>query len=255
MNAFFSTDSTPLIALHGWGMDASVWAFLSPMLKDQLPFQAVNLPGYIDTPELSEMSMDNVVDWLAGQFDGKCHLLGWSMGGLLAQAFTHKYPERVASLSLVGATPCFIQKEGWPHALSPDVLQKFEDNLQQSQNTTLRRFIALQFMGESAAANIQRQLRQSASKQLTSLRTLEVGLSWLRECDYREKFASLDTKQHWMFGELDQLIPVSVGQALQNESPNIMTSYFESCGHAPHITQPERFAEKLLHFISQHASK
>jgi len=234
-------------------MDASTWDPLRPFLREKLPLQAINLPGYVEENELPNMA--SVVDWLATQFEGKCHLLGWSMGGLVAQAFAHKYPNRVVSLSLVGATPCFTQKDTWPHALSPEVLHKFEENLQSNQIATLRRFIALQFMGESAAVSIQKKLRKSIGNQTTSLFTLALGLHWLRECDYREELASLAIKQHWMFGELDALVPVSTGQALQYKYPDTIISYFDGCGHAPHMTQSERFAEKLLHFISQHTSK
>ncbi|PWQ95928.1 hypothetical protein DKT75_11135 [Leucothrix arctica] len=236
-------------------MDASSWDSLSPFIANKIPFQALNLPGYAGVPELPNMSMDNVVDWLAEQFDGKCHLLGWSMGGLVAQAFTKKYPEKIVSLTMVGSTPCFTKKTSWPNALEPEILTKFVENLQDNKSTTLRRFIALQFMGESAAAGIQKQLRKAVTKQVTSLSTLALGLSWLRNCDYRESRSLLTTAQHWMFGELDQLVPVAVGAALQNAFPDIMVSYFEGCGHAPQLTQPERFAEKLLYFISQHTSK
>lgn len=254
MNAFFSIDSITLIAIHGWGMDATSWSSVKPLLEGKLPFKAINLPGYLDEPELPIMDMENVVDWLAEQFEGKCHLLGWSMGGLVAQAFALKYPNRVASLSFVCSTPCFTQKKTWMHALVPEVLSNFTASLQNNPNTTLRRFIALQFMGESAAAEIQKQLRSSVSNQTTSLHTLSVGLSWLMNCDYREQLTRSAVKQHWMFGEFDHLVPVSVGQALTNEYNDMTVSYFDGCGHAPHMTQSIRFTEKLLDFISQHTS-
>ena len=255
MNAFFSIDSTPIVALHGWGMDASCWDSLLPFLDKRMPIQTINLPGYVDESELIGMSMETVVDWLAEQFEGSCHLLGWSMGGLVAQAFAHKYSDRVETLSLVGATPCFIQKKGWDHALLSETLGQFSESLKLDKKSTLRRFIALQFMGESAAANIQKQLRKNAARQTTSLSTLALGLSWLGECDYRDQLASLTKRQHWMFGELDKLVPASAGDALQQEFPDIMISYFEGCGHAPHMTQAERFAKTLLNYISQHTSQ
>ena len=255
MNTFFSVDSTPLVALHGWGMDASCWDAVIPLLCNKLPVKVLNLPGYAGTHELAEMNMDSVVDWLAEQFEGKCHLLAWSMGGLVAQAFVCKYPERVASSSFVGATPSFTQRGEWLDALTPEVLDAFMQNIQKNQNATLRRFIALQFMGESAAVNIQKRLRQAVTQQTTSLETLALGLSWLRECDYRQHLSAKNTQQHWMFGELDQLVPVNAGRALKDTCPDMTVSYFDGCAHAPHITQPERFVEKLVHFISQHTSK
>ena len=70
MNTFFSVDSTPVVALHGWGMDASCWDAVIPLLSNKLPVKALNLPGYAGTHELAEMDMESVVDWLAEQFEG-----------------------------------------------------------------------------------------------------------------------------------------------------------------------------------------
>ena len=103
MNAFFSSNSIPLIALHGWGMNASVWNSVESLVSAEMPFLSINLPGYGECPELPNMTMDATVEWLAEKFEGQCHLLGWSMGGLLAQAFCHKYPERVESITLVAS--------------------------------------------------------------------------------------------------------------------------------------------------------
>ncbi|RVU86116.1 alpha/beta fold hydrolase [Leucothrix sargassi] len=235
-------------------MDASIWNPLATALENKVPFQALNLPGYGGSDALDSMSLDSVVDWLAEQFEGKCHLLAWSMGGLVAQGFALKYPERLVSLSLVGATPCFTQRPNWPYAMAVKTLAKFKASLIEDQNTTLRRFIALQFMGESAAAKIQRNLRQSVLKQDTSQAVLALGLDWLSDIDFTIFQPTIRVPQHWMFGELDQLVPVAVGKALQANNSAIEISYFDSTGHVPHLTQLDHFAEKLLSFLSKHTS-
>jgi len=248
LNALFSTNSVSLIALHGWGMNASVWAPVANLLPSHIPFYALDLPGHGICADLAEASMPAMVQWLSQQFDGPCHLLGWSMGGLVAQAFALAHPERVASLSLVASTPSFVKREGWSCGLEGEVLQQFSDNLQNNQKATLRRFIALQFMGESATAPLQKQLRNNVLAQLASEQALTLGLSWLQHCDYREQLMDLPP-QHWMFGGLDRLIPPTAGQAVVDLVPKASVSYFDECGHAPFMTQPERFTQQLLAFF------
>lgn len=248
MNAFFSSNSIPLIALHGWGMNASVWQPIEALLFEKLPFLRLNLPGYSGNPALSEMTIDATVEWLADQFDGQCHLLGWSMGGLVAQAFCHKYPERVGSISLVASTPSFIEREHWGCGLDKSVLEQFIHQLRDNRNTTIRRFIALQFMGESGTTSLQKQLRGLLMDQPPNQETLEQGLQWLLNCDFREELRRLPP-QHWMFGCLDRLVPLELSEQIMQMVPGAKVSYFDDCGHAPFLTQPEQFTEKLLDFI------
>ena len=229
-------------------MNASVWQSVKALLPNEIDFLSYNLPGYGGSPVLSEMTMDSTVDWLANQFDGKCHLLGWSMGGLVAQAFCQKYPDRVESIALVASTPSFVQRENWPDALDESVLKQFIQQLSENQNTTIRRFIALQFMGESGTTKLQKQLRTSLMEQPPASETLNLGLQWLLNCDCREGISQLPA-QHWMFGGMDRLIPVSLAERIKAEVPEAKVSYFDECGHAPFLTQPERFTKKLLEFL------
>ncbi len=253
MNAFFSTNSTPLIALHGWGMNASVWQSLSTYLPENLEFRCLDLPGHGQTELLDNNEFETAVEWLAAQFEGRCHLLGWSMGGLLAQAFALKYPERIASLSLVASTPCFVQQADWQCGMEPAVLAQFAQALKENQNTTIRRFIGLQFMGESATAKLQKALLQSVLARPASPMALERGIQWLQEADYRQSLSRLPPS-HWMFGTLDRLIPPEAGAVVAEQLVAGRVDYFEGCGHAPFMTQPQQFAERLMEFIQAHTS-
>jgi pimeloyl-[acyl-carrier protein] methyl ester esterase len=253
LNAFFSTNSTPLIALHGWGMNASVWQPLSAYLPENLEFRCLDLPGHGQTELLDNNEFETAVEWLAAQFEGRCHLLGWSMGGLLAQAFALKYPERVASLSLVASTPCFVQQADWQCGMETAVLAQFAQALKENQNTTIRRFIGLQFMGESATAKLQKVLLQSVLARPASAMALERGIQWLQEADYRQSLSHLPPS-HWMFGTLDRLIPPEAGAVVAEQLVAGQVDYFEGCGHAPFMTQPQQFAERLMEFIQAHTS-
>lgn len=65
-----------------------------------------DLPGFADGPSLQEYTLDRYVEWLhdfigqqGGQ--GKPHLLGHSFGSIICAAYAAKYPESIATLTLV----------------------------------------------------------------------------------------------------------------------------------------------------------
>jgi pimeloyl-ACP methyl ester carboxylesterase len=57
-----------------------------------------------------------------------------------------------------------------------------------------------------------------------------------------------------MFGTLDRLIPPEAGAAIADGLIDGRVGYFEGCGHAPFMTQPQQFTERLLQFIQAHTS-
>mgnify|MGYP000061851621 CR=1 FL=1 len=162
--------------------------------------------------------------------------------------------DRVESITLLASTPSFVQRANWEHGLQKPVLEQFMSNLEENQNTTIRRFIALQFMGESGTAKLQKQLRAEVAEQQPDTAILNLGLAWLLNCDYRDRVGQLPP-QHWIFGGLDRLIPVSVGSQIEALVPTAKISYFDECAHAPFLTQTETITETLLEFIQQLKSK
>ena len=55
----------------------------------------------------------------------KCSIAGWSLGGLLAQKYLERFPQRVQSLMLIASTPKFIASADWPHAMPEKTFKNF----------------------------------------------------------------------------------------------------------------------------------
>ncbi|WP_198174717.1 alpha/beta fold hydrolase [Spirosoma arboris] len=95
----------PLILISGLGGDHTFWQSSIPVLASH--FQVIVYDtrgiGQTDAPE-GVYSMALFADDLAGLMDAlqlkKAYILGFSMGGAIAQAFTLAYPERVSKLIL-----------------------------------------------------------------------------------------------------------------------------------------------------------
>ena len=274
-----------LLLLHGWGMNSQVWEPVREALESKYHLLWVDLPGHGFNRHLAAKNLSHIVDLIAAVIPDNTHLLGWSLGGLVAQAVADKVPQKISSMTMVTSTPRFSQSEdkGWQHAMSEEVLNRFADNLKQDTEKTLKGFIALQFIGVKNAKQAQNKLiehilnsekmpkkwggvfdklnrtvlldtNQDQNNELVNnpsdiptQEALDTGLAILKHADLRK--LSPSNPQHWIFAEYDRLIPKEVIKDLISLRPDAEITLLEKAGHAPFITHPEAFLNCVNYFI------
>ncbi len=100
----------PLVLLHGLGGSAADWTEVAGAAAARAPALALNLPGHggrtaqIRPLTIADLTAD-VVERLAEHQLGRVHLLGHSLGGVIALDFAIQYPKRCGALVLVATTP------------------------------------------------------------------------------------------------------------------------------------------------------
>jgi len=259
-----SGDGEPLIVLHGWGMNSAVWESVRPALEAQYCVSWVDLPGHGSNSDVIAHNMDEIVELILPAIPDGAHLMGWSLGGLIVQAIVEKLTEKssnkINSVTLVASTPRFSQKfsqstgEGadkWLHAMSLDVLGNFANNLKKDFEGTLKRFIALQFMGVKNTKVMQRELTENILATPPKMFALELGLQILMHSDFRN--ARHKIPQHWILAERDRLIPKEVINDLKLLRPDDQITLLENTGHAPFMTNPEEFIDCVCPFINKYS--
>ena len=207
----------------------------------------VDLPGHGRSHGLSLGSLDEVVESLAGLLQPETVIIGWSLGGLVAQALAQAYPELVKGLVLVASTPKFTQSDTWKHGLADDVLQNFAANLQQDYQQTVKRFFALQFMGVRHDPAAMRRLQQDILSTPADLLALEQGLNILATADFTARRPEIPTL--WLLGKLDRLIPVSLLEELRQWGGNHQVELMNKAAHVPFVTHPTEFLASVVPFI------
>ncbi len=247
---------TPIILLHGWGMNKTIWQPTIEQLPEQIAKRmiALDLPGYGDNNNYEgDYQLDDLADWLYKQVENHTSVIivGWSLGGLVGQKFAIKYPEKVAQLSIVGSTPKFMAEQDW-HGIKPEVLTMFAEQLLEDHKLTVERFLAIQAMGSKTAREDIKQLKKLVtSAPEPNLSALSKGLKILEVDDLREDWKQLACPTFALFGKLDSLVPFKAIQDIQNLNKNLEIQVLEKASHAPFISHPEQFKDWLKLILSK----
>ena len=97
--------SKPLVVLlHGVGLDCSMWRPVSAILEDEFAVLAPDLLGHgANRPAPEGTTLRDLADDVAAALPAGAHLVGFSLGALVAQHLARRRPELVATLTSVSS--------------------------------------------------------------------------------------------------------------------------------------------------------
>ncbi|HEC20870.1 MAG TPA: pimeloyl-[acyl-carrier protein] methyl ester esterase [Gammaproteobacteria bacterium] len=236
-----------LVLLHGWAMNGDVWEDIVPALAKDYRVTLVDLPGHgrsQDCPK--DYTLTQLSAMLGEVMPPRAHLVGWSLGGMLASQFTLDFPQRVQSLILVASAPQFVRTDDWPDGVDPDVLTGFAAGLQQDYPQTLRRFIAIQALGSDHAREQQRSLRERVFRHgQPQPAALEGGLAILQHANLRPRLEEIRCPTAFIAGEHDALFRPAAARATCERLTQAALTVIPGAGHAPFLSHPAAFLAAL----------
>jgi len=98
----------PVVLLHGFGEDATVWDQQVDFLKDRFYLIVPELPGMGNSAITDDMSMEGMAETIKQLLDAeglnRVDMIGHSMGGYTMLAFVEKYPGRLSGFGLFHST-------------------------------------------------------------------------------------------------------------------------------------------------------
>jgi len=234
-------DGPLLVLLHGWGFSHHIWQDLVPSLAKHYTVMSIDLPGFGASPLAENInSLNTFSEAVLNEIPGKAILLGWSLGGLVAQYLAIHHPEQVENLILVATSPHFIKETAWP-GIDSDLLKSFAKELESDYQKLLQRFLALQFFGVESDRALIKRLSTQIIQERPDLKALHLGLELLLHSDLRTELNHIQPPLRFILGKLDVLVPVSLVEVLANLNSNIHIEVIKGAGHAPFISHPDAF--------------
>ncbi len=236
-----------LILLHGWGCDSNTWQPILPALEKIAHVAALDLPGFGQSPALSDFSLATVLENLAAKIPDNSVIAGWSLGGMLGVQLANKYPQKVRALITLATNAKFVACDDYPNAMPIAVSREFNAAFAQDPKSTLKLFSGLLAQGDANERPLLKSLRQHASVEFSSqwIQSLEL----LAELDNRLPLAQLQQPCLHLLAEKDALVPVAVAAGLGKINPAHKVVTIAHAAHAVHWSQPAAVVENISSFL------
>ncbi len=236
--------TAPLVLLPGWCLGRGPLTAAVNALNGQI----FDLPGYGEAPLISDFNA--AADDVAARLQPGTTLAGWSLGAQLALAVAARHPEKVGKLLLVAGTASFVQRNGWPQAMAPEMLAEFATNVLADVEAMLPRFVGGFNRGDARSKDVTRQLLALADPRPPTA-ALAAGLDWLRDVDLRAAAPQVNVPTLIIHGAADPLMPLAAAAALAALIPGARLAAFNGCAHAPFISRPADFLARVRAFLHE----
>ena len=224
-----------LVLIHGWALHGGVFAPLAERLAPHYRLHLVDLPGHGFSRDPDEpLELAAVASAIAARVPPAVWL-GWSLGGLFALRAAATLPT-VRGLAMIAATPRFVRAEDWPHAVEPEVFDRFGRELGEDYAGTLDRFIALDALGsEHGRAELKTLRTLLHARGEPGPEALQAGLRLLDASDLRRALPRLAVPSLWLGGRRDRLVDPRGMAAAAALAPRSRFVELAGAAHAPFL--------------------
>lgn len=240
-------NGTPLVALHGVGSQGHTWDSFAAAARDTYHIYALDQRGFGDSDHAPDANYGTTAfaNDLKGFLDAlgleKVIIVGHSMGGHNAMAFTARNPGRVIKLVVVDLAP-------GPRSGAGAVAQQNEfDSIDELLQINI-------------AANPQTPVDQLRLLAETNTKRLPNGkLGWKRDAklpaswqaeDLWDEVAKIEVPVLVQRGTITRAFTVEDAERMTKVIPNCALESFEGAGHTIQADQPEAFNQSVLKFLA-----
>ncbi len=231
-----------IIAIHGAGMNASVFGGLAPLLGDDHVFHAITLPGH-DVEGTSVRgdllySIQTMADWVKERIDtseGQVVLLGHSMGALVAlQAANAPGVESVILMGCAASMP-----------VNADLLKGAKDN----PGETIRMMLKWSVYPEGAQAGTVKAVLETMMRSVNP-KALSADLE---ACNAFAEGSNLAAKLHKpvlvLSATHDKMTRAMEGEGLSRLLPEATYKVIGGAGHMMMVEQAFETATEIKAFL------
>jgi 3-oxoadipate enol-lactonase len=249
-------EGEPLVMIMGIGYDATLWglyqvpAFSSKYQVIVFDNRDVGRSSKATTPYTIADMADDVAGLLDGLGIERAHMLGISLGGMIAQEFALRHPNRLNKLILTGSTACTSRAKFDPISVWSYVKQHDEQGMVFASEQFIWLF-STDFVCNHQAVNQTLALLASNPNPVSAEAYARQADAYVKH-DALDRIGGIKAKTLVITGEQDRLTPPWIGRELANAIPNAKFHLVEGSGssHVLPLERPNDFNEIVFSFLN-----
>jgi pimeloyl-ACP methyl ester carboxylesterase len=235
-----------VVMLHGLGGSRISWEPQLTELGRSRRVAAWDLPGYGAAAPLPDVELsfralaDAAAAFIAALGAERAHVVGISMGGMIAQYLAAWHPQRVRSLTMLASSPAFGLDGTEPHQWRAARLAPLDDGLEPVD-------FADRVLSAISGPHIQPAALagQRAAMARISSAALRRSIDCLVTHDTRSLLSSIHAPTLVMVGELDEETPVQYSQYLVDHLPGARLRVIPGAGHLLNVEAPDQVNQQI----------
>jgi pimeloyl-ACP methyl ester carboxylesterase len=240
--------STPTVVfLHGVGLDHSVWEPVTELLAGSVRVVAPDLPGHGSRePVGADVTLASLADGVADDIGEGSHLVGFSLGALVAQYLAIHRPGLVASLTSVSSV---CRRTAEERSAVLDRLQAAESDFDASISASLRRW----YEGTDVDAARVQQTRATltANDPRSFVNCYRVFAT--ADAEIADQLGNISAPALAITGECDPGSTPEMTRRLAASIPNCETVVIPGARHMLPVERPHEVVHALSTFVGRYA--
>ncbi len=234
--------------LHGVGGNHQAFAPQLEALSQQAYCLAWDMPGYGASPLQQTLSWDYLCQQLKALLEqqgiNKVHLLGHSLGGMLALEFAARYPQHLASLILYATSPAFGKKGG-----------DFQEQFLHARLAPLKAGASMTDIASQLVPKMLHPKHQQLADQLIPMmgqvnpQAYAQALVCISQFDRRDLLCKIKVPVCLIAGDSDPNAASAMMAKTASKIPQSRFHELAECGHFANLEAPEAFNNIVLQHL------
>ena len=235
-------ERTPIVFLHGVGSDKSVWRPQLEHFRGDRRAIAFDYPGYGESDPAPEgTTRDDYASAILAAMSElgirKAHVCGLSLGGVVAIALHHAWPERVASLILADT-----------FAEHPEGRGFYERSIEASSDMRMLAEARIDILiAQAADPAVRTDLIETMARIDPAAFRIGAEAVWL--ADQRDRVHDIRVPTLVLCGAEDRITPPALSTALTRMIPGAQYEQIARAGHLINAERPDEFNTLVGAFI------
>ena len=238
-----------LVLIHGIGGSTQSWERVAPLLSPHYQVLTFDVRGHgkSDKPEgdySAELFASDLAALLNTLGIGSAHVLGHSMGGVIALRFALDFPEFCDAL-IVSSSSAEVNPQGTKYW--QDMAAKILEKGMEASPFEPARMFTKDFIDKNPEAVAEYARRQSANDPSCYARAALAISSY----NYNEELGKIRCPTLIFVGGQDVLTPPGGSVKMSRLIPGSRLIIFEGCGHVSYMEQPDVISNAVLNFLAE----